>query len=199
MRLRLTLLLAVVAVMLAWPLTGYAQTDSLGILDTLYADVARIDSANWKVTFSYTNDEDIVGFSIPIKINAGLNRIVADSVTYTDRVSDFVYKTMRADTAIQCATVGLIANLGQGARHKCLPGSGPVATVYISSMEGKPVENLKVDTTTTNPNNILMTVADLIQGTPPDTTRINPTQMSIYPAFVLKNEGAEPKPVESEE
>ncbi len=188
MRKRLNLTIALLSMLLVLPAIGLAQTDSLGVLDTVYAEVSQIDAQNWKVTFSLTNDEDVVGLSIPFKINAGLTRIVADSVQYTDRIGDFVYKTLRADTAIQCVTVGLIANLGMGQRHKCEPGSGEVASVFISPLEDTPLENLSVDTTTTNPNNVLMVVADLIQGNPPDTVRIPPANMSIYPAFVLQNE-----------
>ncbi len=186
MKVRTTTILAFLTILATLPVAGFGQTDALGNIDTLYADVSRVDTTNWKVTFSYTNDEDVVGFAIPFKINAGLNRIVADSVTYSDRVANWAHKSFRADTSIQCVTLGLIANLGMGQRRKCLPGDGQLATVYISSLEGKPFDNLQVDTTTTNPNNSLMAVADLIQGTPPDTVRIKPGEMSIYPAFVLR-------------
>lgn len=139
---------------------------------------------NWTVTFSYTSDADIVGLSLPFKISAGLNRIVADSIKYDARVADFAYKTMRADSAIQCVTVGLIANVGPG--NKIMKaGSGKVVTVYISSIEDKPIEALTIDTTTTYPNNTLMAAASILQGTPPDTVRITHAQQKILPAFVI--------------
>lgn len=162
-----------------------AQIDSLGTTDTLYATLAKINPTNWSVTFSYTNDEEVVGFAIPIKLDAGLNRIVADSITFSDRIANWDYKSFRPDTAIQCVTIGMIANLSR--EYKILaPGSGPLATVYISSMEKKPIEKLSIDTTTTSPNNTLMVVADMVQGTPPDTVRLSVFATKIRPVWVVQ-------------
>lgn len=162
-----------------------AQIDSLGTQDTLYATLSRINETNWSVTFSYTNDEEIVGFAIPVRLDAGLNRIVADSVMFSDRVADWDYKSFRPDTAIQCVTIGMVANLSKV--YKVLePGSGPLATMYISSMEKKPIEKLTIDTTTTSPNNTLMAIADMIQGTPPDTVRLSVFATKIRPVWVIR-------------
>ena len=179
-----TLLVTSFIIVLALPFAASAQLDSVGVLDTVYAEVNQINELTWTVTFSYTCDADIVGMSLPFKISAGLNRIVADSVIYDPRVADFQYKTMRADTAIQCVTIGLIANVGPG--NKMMEaGSGKVATVFISSIEDKAIEALTIDTTTTHPNNTLMAAACALQGTPPDTVRITHTQQKILPAFVI--------------
>ncbi|MFZ5979220.1 MAG: hypothetical protein ACOYVF_01175 [Candidatus Zixiibacteriota bacterium] len=179
-------IISVAALMFLFPLAAFAQVDSLGKLDTLYADVAKIDDANWTVTFSYINDESVIALSLPFKITAGLNRIVADSIVYAaGKVDSFAYKGFRVDTAIQCITLGLIANLGP-TKNKLAPGSGPFATVYISSLEQKPIEKLKIDTTTTSPNNSLMIVADQLQGVPPDTVRVPMSQTTIIPAFLVR-------------
>jgi hypothetical protein len=154
-------------------------------MDTLYAEANRIDEQNWSITFSYTNDATIVGMSIPFHFKSGLTRVVADSVVWTDRVSHFTYKSFRPDTAIQCATLGLIANMGK-TYHEMAIGRGPIATVYISSLEDVPVEKLAFDTTTTHPNNSLMVMADWYQGTPPDTVKVSHTACQIFPAFVVK-------------
>lgn len=180
-----SLLILTVIATLSLPIIASAQLDSIGVLDTAYAEINQIDEMNWTVTLSYSSDADIIGLSFPFKISAGLNRIVADSIVYDARVADFAYKNMRADTAIQCFTVGLIANLSAG-NAMLRPGSGKIATIYISSTEAKPIEALTIDTTTTYPNNTLMAAANIIQGTPPDTVTITHTQQRILPAFVIR-------------
>ncbi len=179
-----TLLVAVAAI------TASAQTDPFGKTDTVYAEVAKISENTWTITVSCSNDENIVGMSIPLKMTAGLNRIVADSAIYTGgRVSHFSYLGFRPDTAIQCVTLGMIANLAP--TNKTLgPGSGRLVTVYVSSLEEKPIEKLEVDTTTTHPSNSLLAIADSLQGNPPDTTRIiDMAKRQIVPAFVMRRSG----------
>ena len=179
-------IIAVTALLLMFPLAAFAQVDSLGKTDTLYADIAKIDDANWSVTFSYLNDEAVIAMSVPFKMTAGLNRIVADSIVYAPgKVDNFSYKGFRVDTAIQCVTMGLIANLGP-TDNKLEPGDGPFATVYISSLEEKPIEKLHIDTTTTSPNNSLMIIADQLQGVAPDTVRVSLEQTTIIPVFVVR-------------
>jgi len=179
-------MIAVSALLFLLPLTALAQVDSLGKTDTLYADIAKIDDANWSVTFSYVNDEHVIALSVPFKMTAGLNRIVADSIVYTEgKVDNFAYKGFRVDTAIQCVTLGLIANLGP-TNNKLAPGNNQFATVYISSLEQKPIEKLNIDTTTTSPNNSLMIIADQLQGIPPDTVRVPMTKTTIIPAFIVR-------------
>lgn len=188
-----TLVTSIIALMFFALIPGLAsaQIDSLGAADTLYATLAKINPTNWSVTFSYTNDEKVVGMAIPVHLDAGLNKIVADSIKFGDRVANWDYKSFRPDTAIQCVTIGLIANLSR--EYKVMmPGSGTLATLYISSMENKPIEKLTIDTTTTSPNNTLMAVADMIQGTPPDTVRLSVMATKIRPAWVVR-EPAEKK------
>ena len=182
-----SLVTSIIALTFAALLPGLAsaQIDSLGAADTLYATLAQINPTNWSVTFSYTNDEKVVGMAIPIHLDAGLNKIVADSIKFDDRVANWDYKSFRPDTAIQCVTIGLIANLSREYKVM-LPGSGNLATLYISSMENKPIEKLSIDTTTTSPNNTLMAVADMIQGTPPDTVRLSIMATKIRPAWVVR-------------
>ncbi len=190
---RTWLSLLVLMTIMILPTLSTAQEDAVGWVDTLTAEINKIDDNNWTVTFSYDSDATIIGISVPFKISAGLNKIVADSIKYEDRVSSFVYKTMRADSAIQCVTLGLIANVDGSGRINMLPGKGDFATVYISSIEDKPIEALTIDTTTTYPNNTLMTAAALIQGTAPDTTRLEHAQQKIIPVFVI----SKPKILES--
>jgi len=171
---------------ICFPLAALAQVDSLGKMDTLYADIAKIDDYNWSVTFTLANDEQIIGLSLPFKMTAGLNRIVADSIVYAKgKVDHFDYKNLKVDTAIQCATIGLIANLGP-TRNQLAPGNEPFATVYVSSLEDKPIEKLTIDTTTTHPNNSLMAIADQTQGIPPDTVRVETSKTTIIPVFVVR-------------
>lgn len=139
--------------------TVNAQVDIFGNPDTVYADISKINDNSWTVTISVTNDELVEGLSIPLKITAGLNKIVADSAIYAGgRVEKFALKAFRPDTAIQCATLGMVANLGP-TKNSLVPGSGRIVTLFISSLENKPIEKLMVDTTTTHPNNSIMIVA----------------------------------------
>ena len=171
------------------PVVSSAQVDYFGIPDTIYADIARIDSANWSITVNYTNDENIAGLSVPFKLSAGPVKIVADSTSYVGgRVEHFTYKSFRPDTAIQCVTLGMIANLGP-TKNVLSPGKGRLATIFVSSFDGQSIEKLNVDTTTTNPNNSLMVVADRkeLEALKADSLPSNlDRRISIYPAFVVR-------------
>ncbi|HKK20760.1 MAG TPA: hypothetical protein VJ983_04745 [candidate division Zixibacteria bacterium] len=187
-RLRTISLLMLVASVVILPALAAAQVDNFGKIDTVYADVAKINDNNWTITISCTNDESVVGLSVPLRMTAGMTKVVADSAIYTGgRVETFDYKGMRADTAIQCVTLGMIANLGP--THKILDaGSGRLVTIFVSSLDKKPIEKLDVDTTTTNPNNSLLVIASTVQGgATPDTIPIaNREIIEIRPAFVAK-------------
>lgn len=173
------------------PLTSLAEADYFGIIDTVYADIAKIDDYNWTITVSYTNDETVAGLSIPLKMTAGLTRIVADSAVYTGgRVEHFALKAFRPDTSIQSVMLGMVANLGP-TNNVLSPGKGRLVTVFVSSIDKKPIEKLAVDTITLYPNNSLMIVADQSElGKITDTV---PTHVSkkreIYPAFVVRQAG----------
>ncbi len=170
------------------PLAVQAQTDPFGAADTVFADLARINANTWTVTISYFNDENVVGLAVPFKMDAGTNQIVADSAVYTGgRVSEanWVYPGFRPDTASQCVTLGMIANLGP-TDHKLTPGNGRLVTVYVSSLEDRPIEKLLIDSTTTHPGNSLMAVLDFLQGEAPDTVRVDISQRNIKPAWVVR-------------
>ncbi len=180
--------LMIAAFCLLFAAVSNAQTDKYGKTDTLYADVEKIGEDSWTITISLTNDEYIGGLSVPLKMSAGAVKIVGDSAVYTGgRVEHFTLKLFRPDTAIQCVTMGMVANMGP--TNKTLaPGRGRILTVYVSSFDGKLIEKLVVDTATTTPNNSLMIVADRIQWTdPPDTLPFDQTKKSeIIPAFVVR-------------
>ncbi len=171
--------------LLLLPIVASAQVDSFGNIDTLYAELTKIDDQNWSITVSLTNDEPVVGLAIPFKMTAGPVRIVADSAIYTGgRVETFAFKNYRADTTIQCVTLGMIANLGP--THNVLkPGNGRLVTIFVSSLDGSTIDKLTIDTTTTSPNNSLMVIADQFQGA--DTIQsVDRERMKIYPVFVIK-------------
>lgn len=185
-------LLLKVALTLAIVLTisgkASAQIDNFGILDTVYADIAKIDDQNWSVTVSYTNDQRIVGMTIALKLDAGDIPVVADSAVYWGgRAERFTYKGFRPDTTIQSVTMGLIANLGP-TKNTLLPGRGRIVTVFVSSLDDQPVPQLNVDSTTTPPSNSLMVIADRIQETEgSDTIPIqNRRILQIRPAWVVR-------------
>ena len=172
------------------PIFASAQVDHFGAVDTIYADVAKLDDYNWTITVSYTNDESVVGLSVPLKMTAGLNRIIADSAVYTGgRVEKFSYKGFRADTAIQCIMLGMIANLGP-TQIVLSSGSGRLVTVFVSSVENKPINKLVVDTATLHPDNSLLVIADRSQLDPEaDTVPVHMSKkLEIIPAFVARHE-----------
>ena len=185
-----TLTVGLLMALLVLPALSLAQVDKFGKADTLYADVTRIDDNNWKVEISLTNDQYVEALSVPLRLSAGTNRIVGDSAVYTGgRVEDFDFKGFRADTAVQCVTLGMMANLGPS-MHMLGPGSGRLVTVFVSSLDNKPIEKLVVDTTTTRPNNSLMIMARRIQpGDPPDTIpRERFIELQILPAFAVREQ-----------
>lgn len=175
------------ALLLILPVAGSAQVDGFGAVDTLFVEVSKIDQLNWTINVNYFNDESIIGMSVPLKMSSGLVRIVADSCIYTGgRVEHFNVRAFRADTAIQCVTLGMIASLSS-VKKRLIPGRGRLATVFVSSVDNEPMEFLKVDTTTTHPNNSLEVIADSVQGDPPDSAKIySMTERRIVPAFVFK-------------
>lgn len=174
-------------IMLVLPSIGSAQIDKFGELDTLIVESAKIDDMNWSLTVQLWNDENIEGLSIPLKIKDGLNKIVADSVIFAEgRAEQFSLKKFRCDTTIQCVTLGLVANLGP-TKKMITAGKGRIATIFVSSLEDKPIENLEVDTTTTHPNNTLMAITSRFQGKDlTDTIPITEHKIrEILPAFVF--------------
>ncbi len=183
------LLMTAIALVLMLAAVGSAQTDVFGKVDTLYADVAKVNDQVWTVTVKYVNDEAIKGMSVPFKLGAGTTKVLADSVVYTGgRVENFDLIKARPDTAIQCITLGIVGSLGP--QKKSLPpGSGRLATIFVSSMNGEPIDKLIVDTTTTSPSNSLMAVADeselgrmlKVENPTPLDKRIE-----IFPAFVVR-------------
>jgi hypothetical protein len=163
-----------------------AQPDKLGKPDTLFAEIGRLDVSHWTITLSLTNDESVRAFSVPLRMTAGLNKIVADSAVFAGgRAADFAQKWFRADTAIQCVLVAGVASVA-GPRKRLAPGTGRFVTIYVSSLEKKPIDKLDVDTTTVNPSNSLQMMADSIQGTPPDTTKVPQADCLFVPAFVVR-------------
>jgi hypothetical protein len=160
-------------------------TDSWGKIDTIYADLAKVSEKVWTITISCTNDEPITAFSIPLHYTAGKAHLVADSAVY-GRVSGFDIKSFRCDTAIQVVMLGLMGTMGP-VRKSLEPGSGTIATVYLTSLD-IPIQKLKVDTCTAYPNNTLMAIADQkILGLPADS--VTPEKFNtliLVPAFVVR-------------
>ena len=187
MKPRLMILLTAVSLVLL-PIVAAAQVDAFGTVDTLYAELNRIDKTNWTVTISYVNDEWVDALSLPFALRAGDTKLVSDSAIYTGgRVAHFDFKGFRADSAIQCFTLGLMANMGPS-QNGLPPGSGRLATVFVSSLDGTPIEKLTLDTTTTHPSNSLMVMAQGVQpGNPPDTIpgdRFD--DLTIIPVLIIK-------------
>jgi hypothetical protein len=184
---RLGMVLGLFAMAALLPTGLTAQTDAHGKPDTVYADLSRVDGSSWIITISYTNDEIIEGMTVPIRMTAGLTRIVADSAVYTGgRADHFALKAFRPDTAIQSFLLGLVANLAP-TTHQLDPGRGRLATVFVSSIDDKPIDSLVVDTTTLPPHSQrLMAVAKTVQGVPPDTVSIDRDSLKIMPAFVVR-------------
>lgn len=182
-------ILVAATAMLLLSTTAFAQADPFGAMDTIFAGTDKIDDFNWMVTISLFNDEKIVALSIPLKFTAESdNNIVVDSVVYTGgRADHFTFKVFRADTSAQSVTMGLIANMGP-TDNTLLPGTGRVATVFISSLDKKAIPFLEVETTTTAPSNSLMAVADRIQGGDyPDTISSFGNAREIRPIFVVRD------------
>ncbi len=180
--------LCFIALVLMVPMTTMAQIDFFGEQDTLFTDIAKIDNSHWSVTVSYNNDQLIAGFSIPFKLYAGATKIVADSANYADgRVRDFARTVFRADTTIQCVQLGAIGSL-MGPKKRLLPGSGKLFTLYVSSLDGKPIEKLIVDTTTLQPNNTLMFVADSdeLSKLPKMDSAGFDNRVNILPEFIVR-------------
>ncbi|MCX6833869.1 MAG: hypothetical protein NTW07_01835 [candidate division Zixibacteria bacterium] len=171
----------------AMPLVVQAQQGQFGVPDTVYADIARIDDFTMTVTISYFNDENVVGLQIPFKMNAGLNKVVADSAVYTGgRITEakWAYSGFRPDTAVQCVLLGMMANIGP-TEYRLTPGNGRVATVYVSSIEKKKIEKLSIDTTTVGQGVSLLAVADNIQNGAD--TRLEVKDRHILPVWVVRH------------
>jgi len=137
----------------------FAQVDKAGAIDTMYLEPYQIDAKNWAVNVSLFNDEDIIAISLPIIFSSGKTKIVSDSTIFKGgRADHFGVKIARADTAAQCVTIGLVWALG-GTVPPIAPGTGRIATIFISALDGSDFSApLTIDTTTTNPSNSLQMV-----------------------------------------
>ncbi|MCX6826691.1 MAG: hypothetical protein NTV06_05420 [candidate division Zixibacteria bacterium] len=151
-----------------------AQEDKFGAIDTIYVEPYKIDTQHWGINISMFNDEDIIGICIPLKLKAENNRVVADSTIFTGgRAESFRVKIVRTDTAKQCVTIGLIADLGVSVPPMA-PGKGRIATVFVSSLDNNNIISLEVDSITTTPNNSLQLIKAPSDG--------------IIPVFIVKKE-----------
>ncbi len=187
MKLFRTILLGLV-ILSVLSVAGFAQVDHLGKTDTVYADLTQINDNSWSITINVTNDENILGLSVPLKLSGGNTKVVADSASYAGgRIENFAYKGFRPDTSIQCVMLGMIANLGPTS-NKLAPGSGRLVTIFVSSLKGEKIEKLSVDTTTLSPDNSLMLVADAgdIVKEADTIPRHLDTRLEIYPAFITR-------------
>ena len=181
----MVLTLVILSVMSA---AGFAQVDFMGKTDTVFADLTKITDDSWSITINVTNDENILGLSVPLKLSGANVKVVADSASYSGgRVENFAYKGFRPDTAIQCVMLGMIANLGPS-ENKLAPGAGRIVTIFVSSLKGEKIEKLSVDTTTLSPDNSLMLVADAadLDAETDTIPKHLDKRLEIYPAFVSR-------------
>lgn len=158
--------------------------DNFGFTDTLFAKVSKINNQIWSVVLSYTNDEYVTAFSIPLKVTSGSTNIIADSAVFAGgRAESFPYKGFRPDDS--GVTLGLIANIGS--RIVVPPGKGKLVTIYFSSPDNNPIDFLEVDTTTTPPNNRLMVIADRTQSSTNEDSIFDEDKeyFKIIPHFVV--------------
>jgi len=163
-----------------------AQKDPYGTVDTVFAEIMKIDDYNRSITISCFNDEDVVGIAIPIHMSTGQTKVVADSAIWVGgRVENWDYKAFRPDTAIQCALIAGVANIGP-TDNVLAPGRGRLVTVFVSSTDGNKIDEFSIDTTTVAPDNSLMFVVDRYQGTPPDTVKIDFKDRQTIPAWVIR-------------
>ncbi|MCX6829502.1 MAG: hypothetical protein NT002_09515 [candidate division Zixibacteria bacterium] len=172
MRLKKSALLMVALLVLVSANLMAQTADTYGAVDTVYAEPYKIDAKHWGINISMFNDEEIIAISVPVTFSAGNNRLVADSTIFTGgRAEAFRVKFARPDTTTQCLTIGLIADIGVSV-PPIPPGKGRIATIFVSSLDGKEITSFKVDSTTTPPGNSLQLVKQPSDG--------------IYPAFVVK-------------
>ena len=123
-------LFSIICFILFIPALSVAEPiDNFGFTDTLFAKITKINSEIWSVVISYSNDEYVTAFSIPLKVTSGSTNIVADSAVFSGgRVENFPYKGFRPDDS--GVTLGLIANIGS--RISVPPGKGKLVTIYFS-------------------------------------------------------------------
>ncbi|MEK7775723.1 MAG: hypothetical protein AAB305_07550 [Candidatus Zixiibacteriota bacterium] len=178
----------------AWPVFAEDEKpaptgpiDQWGKIDTIYAELAKVSEKVWTITVGCTNDEALSAFSIPLHYTAGKAHLVADSAVFTTgRASAFDIKSFRCDTAIQVIMIGMIGSMGP-VKKTVEPGTGALATVYLSSLD-IPIQKLKVDTCTAAPNNTLMAIADQqLLGIPADSLTPDKFQkLILVPAYVVR-------------
>jgi hypothetical protein len=177
----------IIALVLMLPVVALGQTDAFGKQDSLFADLSKVDDNNWKIDISFVNDEWVEALSIPLQLMGDDTRLRADSAIFTgSRIEKFDYKGFRADTALQCVTLGLVANLGPN-QKSLPPGTGRIVTIFVSSPDNEPIKDMSVDTTFTRPNNKLLVIVKRIQpGEPPDTIGLDREgEKQIIPVWVV--------------
>ena len=182
------------AVLIILGATTQAQVaDTLfGKNDTLYVDMTEIKSGQWSLGISYSNKNAITAISVPLKYNAGLAKLIADSAVYAGgRVETWAFKGFRCDTAIQVITLGMIANLGPSSKNVLNAGSGRLVTVFLHAADSLKPGPLVVDTCTSYPNNTLQTVGDFSNLNLKEGEKITAemvTKLTIAPAFMVRKE-----------
>lgn len=190
MNLRLKLLTVCAVVTLLGTAAQAQIADTLfGKNDTVYVDLTEIKPGQWSLGINYSNKHPLQAVSVPLKYNAGLAKLIADSAVFAGgRAEAWAFKGFRCDTAIQVVTLGMIANLGQNTKNTLNAGSGRLVTVFLHAADGKPGP-LVIDTCTSYPNNTLQAVGDFSNLNLKEGEAITAdmvTKLTITPSFIIR-------------
>ncbi|MEZ5360159.1 MAG: hypothetical protein R3F48_15185 [Candidatus Zixiibacteriota bacterium] len=138
--------------------SAFAQSDNMGVVDTLTLTVEKYAPNKWVVKADFWNDEEIAAFDIPLKYTAGMTKLTVDSVSHAGtRVDYFAQKYQQVDTTGQMMHFGGLAYIGSD-KPPLAPGSGEIGRVYISTAGGANADNIVVDTVFFAPNNKMLFV-----------------------------------------
>lgn len=170
--------------------SAQAVDPEFGKHDTIYVDIATIGPGHWSLTVNYANKAPMNGFSLPLKYNAGLAKLIADSAVFAGgRVESWAFKGFRCDTAIQVLTLGGIANLSRTTHNVLNAGSGRIATIFIHASDTAKMKPLAVDTCTSSPNNTIQAIGDFSNLNLKEGEQITADMMNylgVIPAFVVR-------------
>ncbi len=152
---RLMSIIAMICLLFCMSTTGMAQNDE-NAPDTLTLQTAKaLPDNRIAVDINFFNDQPLAALTIPLQIaGAGLK---IDTVLFTDSRIDYLrIKPVTITEDRRSVVFGAICMT----EAYIAAGSGPVATLILSSADKKPITECGVDTTTISPANILFTKPD---------------------------------------
>ncbi len=136
MRISASLIIAVVIIGLCHRVEAGEPQDKFGKPDKVTVEIAPQPTVGqWALGVFLENDEELAAITVPLSFGEHLGQFKLDSVIFSNtRTSYFGLQTTNNYDTLNSVLIGLLYTLG-GNEPPLEPGSGPVAWLFLTSLE----------------------------------------------------------------